>query len=170
MVQTLTPPLPAAQLPPRRLPAGWQWPALVVALLALPVVFGGWLVREATRDSSLQAEGDYYRRALDWDRQQANRRRLGWQVQAPPMPVVGGPWRLQLRDADGRPLRGAVVSGQLVHLSMNAMPVCMRATETTPGSYVVTLPPRTRGWHRVQLDITRENASLNWSQRVEAVP
>jgi hypothetical protein len=142
----------------------------VVALLALPVVFGGWLVREATRDSSLQAEGDYYRKALDWDRQQANRRRLGWQVHTPPMPAAGGRWELTVRDGAGLALQGATIRGQTVHVSMGSASLTIRALEAGPGRYFVLLPPQPHGWHHVQLDVSHASGSMTWSQRVQAVP
>jgi nitrogen fixation protein FixH len=62
---------------------GLHWPLIIVALLAVPVVAGGYLAWMATHDPTFAIESDYYRKAVAWDQtmaqEQANAQ-LGWQT------------------------------------------------------------------------------------------
>lgn len=160
--------------PGQRLPSGWQWPALVVALLLLPIGFGGWLWYAAIGDPALAVERDYYRKALDWDRQQGNQRRLGWQVNADRLPSAGGPWSVELTEADGRPLVGAQVNGSMVHLGGRDQRQAVQFREVAAGVYATTVTPRLPGRHAVRLRMARHAAAgtdeLDWDGHVEAAP
>ena len=62
---------------------GLHWPLLVVALLAIPVVAGGYLAYMATHDPTFAVEADYYRKAVAWDQTMAQERanaQLGWRA------------------------------------------------------------------------------------------
>ncbi len=64
---------------------GLHWPLLVVGLLTIPVVAGGYLAYKATHDPTFAIESDYYRKAVAWDstmaQEQANGT-LGWHTSA----------------------------------------------------------------------------------------
>jgi hypothetical protein len=160
--------------PSQRLPSGWQWPALVVALLMLPIGFGGWLWYAAVGDPALAVERDYYRKALDWDRQQGNQRRLRWQVHAERLPTGGGPWSITLSEADGRPLVGATVTGSVVRLGGRDPAQPVQLTEVTAGVYATAVAPRLPGRHAVRVRMARAGAAgtdeLEWNGHVEATP
>lgn len=62
---------------------GWHWPLLIVGLLAIPIVAGGYLAYQATHDAGFALEADYYRKAVGWDAQMAQEvvnAQLGWQA------------------------------------------------------------------------------------------
>ena len=62
---------------------GLHWPVFIVALLAVPVVAGGYLAWMATHDPTFAIESDYYRKAVAWDQTMAQEHAnaaLGWQT------------------------------------------------------------------------------------------
>lgn len=106
------------------------WPTLVVVALVGNVGLGLTLARIAGNDPSFAVEPDYYAKAMAWDSIVAQREQnadLGWQV-TPTLPAIvagtDGPLTLELRDRDGRPVRGA-----RVHLE--AMPVARASRVVT---------------------------------------
>lgn len=151
--------------------AGWQWPLFVVALLVIPMVFGGWLVIEALADPGFTAEKDYYKKALDWDqhaKQVAHNSELGWQVAVAPMPVGQGAWRVQLKDAKGGALQGAQLSARIGALTGGQTMQALKGKEVTPGWYELPFAAQRPGIHDVELQFHRGNDLYTWQQHVEA--
>lgn len=65
--------------------SGWQWPALVIALLLMNLALAVVAVYYATTDKTFAVEPDYYRKAMRWDSYAAMRdasAKLGWTVNA----------------------------------------------------------------------------------------
>ncbi len=103
---------------------GWQWPLLVVALLAIPVAAHAFLIAKALRDPGLAVERDYYKRAVAWDAEMAQQRdngTLAWQVSVEPGPLqpTGTTATVRALDSRGQPLPNATVRVRARH---NARP------------------------------------------------
>lgn len=88
---------------------GTWFPFMLLGLLLVSVGANVYLIIRATNDPSFAVEPEYYEKAVEWDRIQAERAasdRLGWA-----MDVDAGrdALRIELRDALGRPVEGAEV-------------------------------------------------------------
>jgi nitrogen fixation protein FixH len=109
-------------LPAPRKPRHWKWPLIVVGLLLGHISIMITAVVLATSDKSFAVLPDYYQKAVNWDRSQADLRaseKLGWQVMLVPSPDVDPTGRrtltLTLADSDGRPIGNADVEVSAYH-------------------------------------------------------
>ena len=109
-------PSPAQPPKPQRPWRYWTWPLIVVSLLLGHVSIMVTAVILATGDKSFAVLPNYYERAVNWDKNQAELRaseKLGWQVTLVPSPDVDPTGRralsLTLTDAAGQPNAGADV-------------------------------------------------------------
>lgn len=140
---------------------GWQWPLLVVALLAIPVGANLWLLRQAMADPGMAIERDYYRKAVAWDTHLAQQQRsaaLGWHLDLQVMPAArtGQPSTVavNLRDRDGKPIRDAKVVVQAFHNGHASQVLDALAAPVADG-YAATLPLVWHGLHEFRFTVTR---------------
>ncbi|MEL7370336.1 MAG: FixH family protein [Myxococcota bacterium] len=88
---------------------GLWFPLLITTLLVASVAGNVFMVMRAANDPGFAVEPDYYRKAVEWDRLQAERAQsneLGWNV------VVDArkdELRIRMTDRLGRPIEGASV-------------------------------------------------------------
>jgi len=92
----------------------YRWPIYLGGLLVMSVLAHGILVYVATRPDTPRPMPDFYERAMAWDADaavQESSRQLGWAVtyrlpqDTPHTPGMPRPVDLEVRDADGEPLR-----------------------------------------------------------------
>jgi nitrogen fixation protein FixH len=109
-------------LPVTRKPRHWKWPLIVVGLLLGHISIMVTAVVLATSDKSFAVLPDYYQKAVNWDRSQADLRaseKLGWQVILVPSPEVDPTGHrtvtLTLSDAAGQPIANADVEVSAYH-------------------------------------------------------
>jgi nitrogen fixation protein FixH len=109
-------------LPAPRKPRHWKWPLIVVGLLLGHISIMVTAVVLATSDKSFAVLPDYYQKAVNWDKDQADLRasaKLGWQAILVPSPEVDPTGRrsiaLTLTDAGGRPIANADVEVAAYH-------------------------------------------------------
>ena len=157
--------------------AGWYWPLIVVGLLSLPVIFGGWLAWEATHDPTELIEKDYYKKAVAWDQQMAARKasqQLGWKVEiltlrqsVPGAPV---PVTVRLRGADNLPLVGAKASVRLLHNRDPKHPVQLDLAEASAGTYQAQAVLAHPGLYQLDGTAARGADAFQWTEKVELQP
>lgn len=157
--------------------AGWYWPLIVVGLLAIPVIFGGWLAWEATHDPHELIEKDYYKKAVAWDQHMAAvqaSQRLGWKVEIltlrQPAPGSAVPVTVRLRDAAGQPLVGAKASVQLLHNRDPKHPVKLELAEAGAGTYQAQAQLTLPGLYQLDGRAARGEDAFQWTERVELQP
>lgn len=99
-----------------------RWPLIIVSLLGGHVALMVGAVMIATNDRSFAVTPDYYQRAVNWDREQADRRAseaLGWRVAVETSPRVDPLGRravaFVLTDARGRAVDGATLDVAYFH-------------------------------------------------------
>jgi nitrogen fixation protein FixH len=138
---------------------GRWWVRGVVAVLGGIVALNLWVIRLAAADGGVNAEPDYYRKAVAWDAQQAAAAAsaaLGWRADGAVAARAGDltVLRLRLVDAAGAPVRDAVITvtarwnGDATH--------AMTGTAIATGDgYTVALPLTRSGLHELRLDATR---------------
>ena len=109
-------PSPDMTAAPGRKRGYWTWPLIVLGLLLGHASIMATAVVLATGDKSFTVLPNYYEKAVNWDKTQAERRaseKLGWQVELVPSPGVDPTGHralaLTLADAAGRPIPDAVV-------------------------------------------------------------
>lgn len=140
---------------------GLFWPVLLVGLLAANVVFDVALIMVASSDRSFAVEPDFYRKALEWDRTQAQEgenRRLGWSLEIALAPArtpgfVGA--LVHLRDRDGAPVEGARLTADVFHNARAAEVLPASFRSEAGGSYRVELPLRRAGLWEFRLRAER---------------
>jgi nitrogen fixation protein FixH len=165
------PPPGAARRPSFRLPAGiWPWvPALLlVSLLGTQLV----VLSSALDDPAFATEPDYYRKALDWDAQQARQRQsqaLGWTAHATGAGAGHGERALSVSIADAQ---GAALSGAAVRAVAYSNARAARARELTfrevsPGVYRAELGAARPGIWELRLSATRGADRFEATLRVE---
>jgi nitrogen fixation protein FixH len=133
------------------------WPLAIVGVLVVTVAANVLLFAAANDPGASVVERDYYRRALDWDRTQAERARsaaLGWRTGATFRGVAPGRAHLELilRDGAGAPVTGARVEVEGVHNLAADRPQRWVLEETTPGLYAADANVPLAG--RWELDVT----------------
>lgn len=157
--------------------AGWYWPLIVVGLLAIPVVFGGWLAWEATHDPNELIEKDYYKKAVAWDQHMAAlqaSQKLGWKVEIHTLrrqaPGAAVPVTVRLRDAAGQPLLGAKASVQLLHNRDPKNPVKLELADAGNGTYQAQALLTHPGLYQLDGRAARGQDAFQWTERVELQP
>lgn len=142
---------------PRR---AWLWPGIVVGMLCVHTFGILIVVFIATSDPSQAVVPDYHAKAVNFDREQAQRRAseaLGWtcQADASQSPDLRGQRavRLSLRDAKGEPLTGATVSLDAFHHARANKLVHAELTESAPGEYTAVMSMQRDGLWTLAVDV-----------------
>lgn len=137
---------------PRDARRGWYWPLIVLGLLALGVGANVVLLVKANADPSFAVEPDYYRKALDWEKTQAQARvngELGWEAAVDVAPKAGTPGRAVVRarltDRLGAAVVGARVSLEAFHNSRSADRIEATLSDAGSGAYLADVPMRREG-------------------------
>lgn len=141
--------------------AGRIWALLPVVLLGSWVLGLSTIVVLFVNDPSVSLEDDYYRKAVNWDRHQADAlqsRQLGYRVTLTTrVSPDGRTFSVNVAAADrtGAPLSGA-------HLNLDAFPNARAGTtihkvlnESAPGIYSIELPRVRSGLWEFRLEISR---------------
>lgn len=137
----------------------WAWgPGLVLAALLGTQLT---VLHFVLDDPSFALEPDYYRKAVAWDTQRELERQsqaLGWHADlaAQPAPRARGlELRVQLRDAQQRPLAGAAVHVQAFANARAARVLEAALLETAPGTYTADIPSNVLGLWEFRVEATR---------------
>jgi nitrogen fixation protein FixH len=151
---------------------GTAWPIAVAAILGLTIAANVWLIRVANGDPAFAIEPDYYRRAVHWDDEMAQRRHnaeLGWSI-TPTLSLAreNGVLNVELLDREGAPLAGANVDVVAVHNTRAATPLSARLTDGGRGLYHVALAADRPGLWQLRFDIRRGAERFTADLRVEA--
>jgi len=145
-------------LPVTRKPRHWKWPLIVIGLLLGHVAIMVTAVVLATSDKSFAVLPDYYQKAVNWDRSQADLRaseKLGWQVILVPSPNVGPTGRrtltLTLTDSAGQPIANADVEVNAYHQARpnELIQASFRTDTAGQASQVVTM--RREGFYQIAI-------------------
>lgn len=160
--------------------ARWKWAGLIVALLALQVLMGGFAALLAVSDPAFAVVPDYHEQAMRWDDVVAARRAseaLGWKSQVS-ISSAGDMFgkralTVTLRDAAGRPLSDALLQLKLWHHArpLDIQTVRLTPDPATPGQYSGEVIARRPGLWEVELTADRGDAHFlattreNWSFR-----
>jgi hypothetical protein len=137
----------------------WAWlpGVLLAALLGTQLT----VLHSVLDDPSFALESDYYRKAVSWDARQERARAsqaLGWhaQLSAEPAPQARGvALRVQLRDAQGGPLSGALVHVQAFANARAARVLEASLVEAPAGTYTGEIPSSVLGLWEFRLEATR---------------
>ena len=119
---------------------GLWFPYLLVAILVGSVAGNIYMVTTAANDPAFAIEPDYYQKAVDWDRLQAEKAAsdaLGWHV------VVDARFdglRIRLNDRWGRPVTAAVVDVEAFPNARAQYRVRGRMADRGEGVYVFERP------------------------------
>jgi nitrogen fixation protein FixH len=152
--------------------AGSRWARGIVAVLVGTMAINVWVLRTAGRDGGVNAEPDYYRRAVTWDAQQARATAsaaLGWtsRVAFGGRTGTAGVFTVALADRAGAPVRDARVTVRARWNGDATSEVHGTATATAEG-YTITLPLRRAGLHEVQVEAVRGADRYETTVKVDA--
>ena len=118
-------------------------PAVVLGLLGTHMLFIVIAITLATGDRSFAVVPDYYQKAVDYDDRKAllaTSAELGWVVELTPGKTADVMSErdvvVQLRDADGQPVRDAQISVSCYHFARASEPLAFKFDEILPGQYV----------------------------------
>lgn len=119
---------------------GRYWPFLIVGFLAISVVANVILILKATSDPAFAVEKDYYQKAVDFDRIQAERAasdRLGWRVA-----VKAERQRLEVRlfDKSGMPISDAKLEVEAFHNARANRIIAGELSSEGAGLYAMNRP------------------------------
>ncbi|MEO1128977.1 MAG: FixH family protein [Planctomycetota bacterium] len=129
------------------------WPAFIVSIFMVSVVFMGILLSLATGDPNLEVEPDYYARAMSWDERQALRAssaRLGWRTD---ITHEGDVLRVTVHDADDV-LVGDTIRVMAFHRALRSEAHTLEQTADEPGVFTLPLSPPKAGLWNVALEVT----------------
>lgn len=134
------------------------WISLVVGLLGLQLVIGGFAVSVATSDQAPAVLPDYHQSALDWDSTQRTRAaidQLGWEITVEPSDVVdaGGKRavRLQVIDGSGSGVDGLKLDARAYHHARGHHVLEFSFESLGEGQYQAVEPMGHAGLWRLQL-------------------
>lgn len=135
------------------------WPIGLVAALAVNVIFTVITIRLASQPGAIDAEPDYYRKAVAWDSTAALRERsarLGWTLDAAITPVASTRARLAvtITDGAGAPLESADVRVVAIHNRSAGHPVEGRLVGAA-GDYAAELPLDRPGLWELRFEVKR---------------
>ena len=138
---------------------GRWWVRGVVAVLAGVVALNVWVIRLAASGGGVNAEPDYYRKAVAWDAEQAAAvasAALGWHATAAVAARTGDHTvlRLTLVDAEGTPVRDAAIS-VTARWNGDATEALTGAAVAHDGIWSVALPLTRAGLHEVRITAVR---------------
>lgn len=161
--------MPSLEVQPIPLWKQYQWPVIVVALLSghAFIIVGALAVAAAMIPAAVTAPSGY-EDALGWDAQQAAKRAsdaLGWTLDFTPTDFaeLNGDRRVQilLRDAEGLPVKNAVVSLTMYHHARPQDTIEQRIEpQAVLGVYETVLPIRREGLWRLSAVAQRGNDQL----------
>lgn len=128
---------------------GLAWPVGIAVTIALWIAFDLVVVYLAASDPSFAVEPDYYRKGVEWDKTVAQAQAnlaLGWSLGLRLDPAGPGSVRaiLDLKDASGAPLEGAVISVEAFH-NARAGQILKASFSPAEGGYAALLPIRRPG-------------------------
>ncbi|MEY4546861.1 MAG: hypothetical protein RL685_3056 [Pseudomonadota bacterium] len=137
----------------------WAWvPGLLLtALLGTQLT----VLHSVLDDPSFALEPDYYRKAVAWDSQRVLAREsqaLGWHPTLHAQPGIHATdlqLEVQLRDAKGDPLAGALLHVRAFANARAARVFETSLVETTPGIYTGKVPSSVLGLWELRLEATR---------------
>lgn len=165
---------PLTALPgPRRFPR-WGW--IVVAALSLHVAGMVVAIYLATADKNFSVVPDYYRRAVDWDKDKARRQAsaaLGWKLTLQPENRVGRNGErmvsVTLSDRDGKGIEGVIVELRYFHDAHSRERRVVELPLGTDGSLVARLPMPYEGWWSFEVLARRGDTEFVSSERLFVV-
>lgn len=176
--RTLTAPVPGAAPAASEAVARWIWPGLVFALLGMQGILAVVAVTLATGDPAWRVVPHYHDRAIHWDRvatAQAASRQLGWKTDITPgasADVYGHRDILvALTTADGQPLSGAQVKGELWHHARpgELVELTLQESAEQPGHYSCRARADRSGLWQVELLVRKgsdqfiHSEVVNWT-------
>lgn len=132
------------------------WPLALGAVLALTVIANVWLLWAARDDQYLAFEPDYYRKAVAWDSTAAQRDRsaaLGWRAAG--RLDAAGRLTVTLADAEGAPIRGAVVTAEVIPVAHASRFATVGLSAAGEAGYATSVPLVYRGLHEIRVTATR---------------
>lgn len=124
----------------------WAWaPALLLGgLLGAQLI----VLSRVLEDPGFAIERDYYRKAVSWDFERVRERQsqaLGWRAGCEVIGAERPMLRVQLDDAQGRPITGAEVRVEAFHNARARHVLELSAPEIWPGRYEAALDARRSG-------------------------
>lgn len=150
------------------------WVSLVVTLLGLQLVIGGFAFRLATSDPSVAIVPDYHTTALNWDREQrinTAAHRNGWQIQTELSDIADGNGNraitVTVTDDDRVAVDGLRVSGQAYH---HARAGDMRDFLLAPigdGKYRTLAPLDRDGLWQLEVSVEGADEPMRLKQTIE---
>jgi nitrogen fixation protein FixH len=148
----------------------WAWvPGLLLAgLLGTQLL----VLSSVLDDPTFATEGDYYRKAVDWDAHMARERQslaLGWlaTAQVTPSAESRSAVSVRLRDARGNAVSLAQVHAIAFHNARAAHPLELQLGESTPGEYGADLGVARPGLWELRLSASRGGDSYEATLRFE---
>lgn len=140
--------------------AGRAWIAGVVVILGATVAANFYMLRVAGADPSFAVEPDYYRQALNWDDELAQREHnaaLGWT--STPQVATGGDGatalRLRLTDGSGTHVAGARVRVRAFPIARSADILEATLADGADGLYAAALPMHRAGMWELRVEAVR---------------
>ena len=173
--RTLTAPVPGAAPVASEAVARWIWPGLVFALLGMQGVLGVVAVMLATGDPAWRVVPHYHDRAIHWDRvatARAASEQLGWKTTITPgttADIYGHrDITVTLTTADGKPLSGATVKGELWHHARpgDLVELTLRESAEQPGLYMGRARASRSGLWQVELNVRKAGDEFIHSEEV----
>lgn len=138
----------------------WLWPGIVIGILSVHASACLIVAYIATSDPSQAVVPDYHAKAVAWDEHRAEQRTseaLGWTCDietAFRADMLGQRnVRISLRDAEGKPLTGALVSLTLYHHARGNDVIEAEPQEAAPGEYTAMLDMRRDGLWAFDLQV-----------------
>jgi hypothetical protein len=151
---------------------GMFWAMVPVVLLSLGVGGVVLLGSIASNDPGFALERDYYRRAVQWDRTQAERaenERLGYRVAVETRSAADGGVDVVARvlDAAGAAIRGAEVEVEAFANARAAARLSLRLREAEDGTYRASLGRARPGLWELRFTVVRSSARFTEVVRVD---
>lgn len=144
--------------------AWWRWPAIVVGLLGFSLATQALLLCAALADPGFRLEQDYYRHAVDWDRERAQEEAAaaaGWTLSVSTAPGPGASTRVAAQLlAAGQPVRDAEVRVLAFHPAYKHETLAGRLTAGSDGVYAGDLPLGRAGRWVVRVEAGRGELAL----------
>jgi hypothetical protein len=137
------------------------WALVPIALLGGSVTLVVAMVMVSTNDPGFAVEPDYYQKAVDWDRQRAQEltnRELGWRATwsfaAAAAAGTTTTVAIELMDAAGLRLNGAVLQVHAFHNARASRVQQLSLREVSPGRYEAPLELHRGGLWECRLRVT----------------
>lgn len=137
----------------------WFWPAFIIGLLSMGVIFNVVLVVVANNDPSFAVEPDYYKKALAWDQTMAQEQQnmaLGWEAKVTTSPAAAeGQMEVVARIAarDGAAVIPDEVTVEAFHNARANAVLTATLARRDDGSYGAEMPMRRPGMWEFRLAV-----------------